>query len=203
MSEFQNIFEKKKFSKDTLQELKKNMFFDLRCGVTSKVELYHSYKMQRLNEYSIGQIILIKFFKFVVKVIKDNVSLKKYSCIPMFYLAFLFIFSSNILGLVPFTNTPTSHFILTLWLSLAFFIGNNLIGICYHKENYFILFLPEGVPIFIVPLLIIIEYISYSSRVLSLSIRLFANMLSGHILLKILIGFLGTLLASSISIFLI
>jgi F-type H+-transporting ATPase subunit a len=73
---------------------------------------------------------------------------------------------------------------------LAFFIGNNIIGLCFHKEKYFLLFLPEGVPILIIPLVIIIEYVSYLSRIFSLAIRLFANMMSGHILLKILIGFI-------------
>jgi len=73
---------------------------------------------------------------------------------------------------------------------LAFFISNNLIGICFHKQNYFVLFLPEGVPIPIIPFLILIEYVSYLSRIFSLAIRLFANMMSGHILLKILISFI-------------
>jgi F-type H+-transporting ATPase subunit a len=86
--------------------------------------------------------------------------------------------------------TITSHIILTIYFSLAFFIGNNLIGICFHKEKYFVLFLPEGIPVPIVPLLIIIEYVSYLSRIFSLALRLFANMMSGHILLKILIGFI-------------
>jgi len=92
--------------------------------------------------------------------------------------------------MIPYSITITSHLILTLFFSLAFFIGNNLVGVCYHKELYFLLFLPEGVPVIIIPFLILIEYISYISRIFSLAIRLFANMLSGHILLKILISFL-------------
>ena len=82
------------------------------------------------------------------------------------------------------------YLIFTLYFSLAFFISNNLIGICFHKQNYFVLFLPEGVPIPIIPFLILIEYVSYLSRIFSLAIRLFANMMSGHILLKILISFI-------------
>ena len=96
----------------------------------------------------------------------------------------------------PYSSTVTSHLILTLYFSLAFFIGSNLIGICFHKEAFFVLFLPEGVPLVIVPFLILIEYISYLSRVFSLAIRLFANMLSGHILLKILISFIWILMSS-------
>ena len=74
--------------------------------------------------------------------------------------------------------------------SLSFFIGNNIIGLCFHKEKLFVLFLPEGVPLILIPLMILIEYVSYISRIFSLAIRLFANMMSGHILLKILISFI-------------
>jgi ATP synthase subunit 6 len=91
--------------------------------------------------------------------------------------------------MIPYSSTSTSHFILTLFLALAFFLGNNLIALCIHQEQYFNLFLPPGVPVLIIPGLILIEYVSYLSRVFSLSIRLFANMMSGHILLKILISF--------------
>ena len=94
------------------------------------------------------------------------------------------------IGMFPYSATITSHLILTLYFSLAFFIGSNFIGFCFHKQGFFILFLPEGVPLIIIPFLIIIEYISYISRIFSLAIRLFANMLSGHILLKILISFI-------------
>jgi ATP synthase subunit 6 len=92
--------------------------------------------------------------------------------------------------MVPGMITITSHFMFTLFLSLTFFISNNLIGMYYHREKYFVLFLPDGVPVVIIPFLILIEYVSYLSRVLSLAIRLFANMMSGHILMKILVGFI-------------
>jgi F-type H+-transporting ATPase subunit a len=136
------------------------------------------------------QKIVVMLFNFVTNIVKDAISIKKYSFILLFYVVFLFIFLSNILGMIPYSMTITSHLILTLYFSLAFFIGNNLIGICYHKENFFVLFLPEGVPVVIIPFLILIEYVSYISRIFSLAIRLFANMLSGHILLKILICFI-------------
>jgi F-type H+-transporting ATPase subunit a len=133
---------------------------------------------------------MINVYYFVISIIKDSVSVKRYSFVLLFYVVFLFIFISNIVGMVPYSMTITSHLILTIYFSLAFFLGNNLIGICYHKENFFMLFLPEGVPVVIIPFLILIEYISYISRIFSLAIRLFANMLSGHILLKILICFI-------------
>jgi ATP synthase subunit 6 len=136
------------------------------------------------------QKIIVLLFHFISTTLKDSVSIKKYSFILLLYTIFLFIFISNILGMVPYSITITSHLILTLYFSLAFFIGNNLIGICLHKENYFNLFLPDGVPVAIIPVLILIEYVSYISRIFSLAIRLFANMMSGHILLKILISFI-------------
>jgi len=140
-----------------------------------------------LNKFQKG---VISLFKFILGILKDSLSIKKYSFILLFYVTFLFIFISNILGMIPYSMTITSHLILTLYFSLAFFIGNNLIGICFHREKYFVLFLPEGVPVFIIPFLILIEYVSYISRIFSLAIRLFANMMSGHILLKILISFI-------------
>jgi len=120
---------------------------------------------------------------------QDSILMKNYSLVSLYYFLFLFIFLSNVLGMVPFSITITSHLILTLCYALSFFIGINIIGILYQQEKWFKLFLPEGVPLFIVPALFLIELVSYFARVVSLSVRLFANMLSGHILLKILIGF--------------
>jgi ATP synthase subunit 6 len=100
--------------------------------------------------------------------------------------------------LIPYSITVTSHLIITLYFSLSFFIGTNIISILYHKEKYFELFLPEGIPVAIIPALIILEYISYISKIFSLAIRLFANMMSGHILLKILIGFSWTLFTNGL-----
>jgi ATP synthase subunit 6 len=94
-----------------------------------------------------------------------------------------------LLGLVPYSITVTSHLIITLFFSLSFFIGSNIISAIYHQEKFFELFLPDGIPVVIIPALILIEYISYFSKIFSLAIRLFANIMSGHILLKILIGF--------------
>jgi ATP synthase subunit 6 len=141
---------------------------------------------------------ILSLFYFVLGILKDSLSVKKYSFILLFYSTFLFIFISNILGMIPYSMTITSHLILTLYFSLAFFLGNNLIGICFHKEKYFVLFLPEGVPVPIIPFLILIEYVSYISRIFSLAIRLFANMMSGHILLKILISFIWAIATSNI-----
>lgn len=135
------------------------------------------------------QKVILVTFLFIVSILKDSISITKYSFILILYTTFMFLCLSNLLGMLPYSMTVTSHLILTLFLSLAFFIGSNIIGICYHRQSFFSLFLPEGVPLLIIPFLILIEYVSYISRIFSLAIRLFANMLSGHILLKILISF--------------
>jgi F-type H+-transporting ATPase subunit a len=134
------------------------------------------------------KLLFILFF-FISDLIKTSVSSKKNSFTLIIFFLFIFLCISNVIGMVPCVLTVTSHLSVTLFFSLSFFITHNLIGLCYHKEVFFSLFLPSGVPIFIIPLLILIEYVSYLSRILSLSIRLFANMVSGHILLKILVGF--------------
>jgi len=93
------------------------------------------------------QRIFLFLFSFISDILEDTISVKKYSFIIVMYLTFLFICFSNVFGMFPFSITITSHLIITLYFSLAFFIANNLIGICYHKEKYFSLFLPEGVPV--------------------------------------------------------
>lgn len=115
--------------------------------------------------------------------------IKKYSFILLFYTTFSLLCLSNLVGMIPYSITVTSHLTITMFFSTALFLGSNIIGVCYLRQSFFALFLPEGVPLLITPFLILIEYVSYISRIFSLAIRLFANMLSGHILLKILISF--------------
>lgn len=155
-----------------------------------------SFKVGFVNN-KLQEFIRLTFF-FILSILKDSLVIKKYSFILLFYTTLVFLFLSNILGMLPYSMTVTSHLVLTLYFSLAFFIGSNIIGVCYHKEAFFVLFLPEGVPLPIVPFLILIEYVSYLSRIFSLAIRLFANMLSGHILLKILISFVWVSVSSNV-----
>ena len=91
--------------------------------------------------------------------------------------------------MVPYSFTITSHIFVTFSLALTLFIGINIIAIRIHKLEFFGFFLPQGAPLVFAPLFIAIEIMSYLSRVFSLSIRLFANMMSGHALLKIIAGF--------------
>ena len=108
---------------------------------------------------------------------------------PWILFSFLIVASLNLIGMVPHAFTVTSHIIVTFSLAFMFFVGINLRAIIDQKWHYFSLFLPSGAPAVITPFLVVIELISYIARVFSLSIRLFANMMAGHTLLKILIGF--------------
>jgi ATP synthase subunit 6 len=100
----------------------------------------------------------------------------------------LFIVISNLLGMIPFTSTLTAQFIVVLSISLPLFIGINILGFYLHGINLFYLILPSGVPILLTPFIAILEFIAYFIRVISLTLRLSANMVAGHILMKIFIS---------------
>ncbi len=99
---------------------------------------------------------------------------------------FLIVFA-NVIGMIPYTNTITAQILLVLSLALPTFIGINIIGLSFHKGNIFYLILPAGAPLPLIPLIAVLELISYLIRTLSLTIRLAANMIAGHVLIKILL----------------
>jgi F-type H+-transporting ATPase subunit a len=108
---------------------------------------------------------------------------------PFVLTLFTFILFANVLGLVPYTFTVTSHIIVTLALALVVFIGATIIGFIRNGFGYLKLFVPSGVPVLLLPLVVLIEIVSYFIRPMSLSIRLFANMMAGHMMLKVMAGF--------------
>jgi F-type H+-transporting ATPase subunit a len=108
---------------------------------------------------------------------------------PFVLTLFTFILFCNVLGLVPYSFTVTSHIIITLALALVVFIGATIIGFIRNGFGYLKLFVPSGVPAVLLPLVVLIEIVSYFIRPLSLSIRLFANMMAGHMMLKVMAGF--------------
>lgn len=99
----------------------------------------------------------------------------------------LILVLSNLIGMIPYSLTLTAQTIIVLCISIPSFIAINLLAIKLHKWNIFYIFLPSGVPISLIPLIVILEFIAYFVRVLSLTLRLCANMLSGHILIKIIL----------------
>jgi len=128
-------------------------------------------------------------FGLVRSIVVENLPLERQQYFVPFYYLFGFIFLSNLVGMVPYSFTPTSSFVLTFFLALTHFVGINFIAVLNSRWEVASLFLPSGVPAAGAPFLIAIEFISYVARVFSLAIRLFANMMSGHALLKILSGF--------------
>jgi F-type H+-transporting ATPase subunit a len=108
---------------------------------------------------------------------------------PFVLTLFLFILFCNVLGLIPYSFTVTSHIIVTLALALVVFVGATIIGFIRNGFSYLKLFVPSGVPVLLLPLVVLIEVVSYFIRPLSLSIRLFANMMAGHMMLKVMAGF--------------
>nr|WCH57866.1 ATP synthase F0 subunit a [Caulacanthus ustulatus] len=141
------------------------------------------------------QLVKESIYKITSTMIKDNLGSKGEFYFPFIFCLHLILLYSNFIGMVPYSFTVTSHIIFTFGLALAIFIGINIIGIQTHGTKFFNLFLPRGVPLAIVPLLITIEFLSYIVKVFTLSIRLFANMTSGHTLLKIIAGFAWTMLS--------
>jgi F-type H+-transporting ATPase subunit a len=103
---------------------------------------------------------------------------------------FMFVLTLNMIGLIPFTFTVTSHIIVTAALAITVFLIVLLYGLYRHGLHFFNLFVPKGVPIYILPLIVFIEVLSFVSRPISHSVRLFANMLAGHITLQVFAGFI-------------
>ncbi len=129
-----------------------------------------------------------KYFNIIKTIISDLVShpIGKSYYFVFFSFVFILINLINVFGLIPYTFVLTSQFFFTFGLAFIFFITLNLTGIILHGFSFLNLFYPTGTPIFIVPLLVLIEFVSYIARVFSLAIRLFANITAGHILVKIL-----------------
>jgi F-type H+-transporting ATPase subunit a len=128
-------------------------------------------------------------YEFIAGLISDTVGAEGKRYFPFVFTLFMFILIGNLLGLLPYSFTFTSHIIVTFAMAITVFIGVTILGLVKHKMHFFSFFVPPGVPIAMWPLLIPIEIISYLSRPISLSVRLFANMLAGHTLLKVIGGF--------------
>ena len=121
--------------------------------------------------------------------VADNIGKEGRSYFPLIFSIFIFVLFGNLLGMIPYSFTFTSHIAVTLTMALLIFIMVTLIAFFKHGMKFFSFFLPEGVPIILAPLMIAIEVISYFTRPFSLSVRLFANMMAGHTLLKVIGGF--------------
>ena len=132
-------------------------------------------------------------YDFVGKMVDDNVGEEGRQYFPFLFTLFMFILFGNLLGMVPYSFTFTSHIVVTFALAATVFLGVTLIGIVRHGFHFLSLFVPHGVPKVLLLLLVPIELLSYCIRPFTLSIRLFANMVAGHTMLVIFAGFVGSL----------
>lgn len=141
------------------------------------------------------QLVLEYVYLLILNLVKDNINGSRgQRFFPLIFTLFMFIAGLNLIGLIPYSYTVTSHFIVTLALSLSVFIGMNIICIKIHKLEFFSLFLPSGTSFALAFLLVPVELISYIFKPLSLAIRLFCNMMAGHTLLKVFAGFSWSLM---------
>lgn len=136
-------------------------------------------------------------YEFVAGMVRDNVGSAGLKYFPFIFTLFIFILACNMLGMLPYSFTVTSHIIVTFALAAIVFLGTTLIGFMKHGAGFLKFFVPSGVPAVMLVILVPIELISYLTRPVSLSVRLFANMMAGHTMLKVFgafvvgMGFIG------------
>lgn len=132
-------------------------------------------------------------YEFVANLIRDNVGSGGRHFFPFIFTLFMFLLFCNLVGMVPYTFTVTSHIVVTFALALVVFIGVNVVGFARHGLGFLKLFVPAGVPMAFLFVLIPIEVLSHFVKPISLSVRLFANMMAGHTMLKVFGGFIISL----------
>jgi F-type H+-transporting ATPase subunit a len=132
-------------------------------------------------------------YEFVANTIRSNAGAEGMKFFPLIFSLFMFIGVSNMIGIIPYTFTVSSHIIVTAALALLVFFTVLVYGLYKNGLKFFKLFVPSGIPLAILPLVVLIEIISFLSRPISHSVRLFANMLAGHITLKVFASFVTML----------
>ena len=135
-------------------------------------------------------------YEFVANMLRDSIGREGMKYFPFVFALFIFIFVCNMLGMIPGAFTVTSHIVVTAALAGIVFLTVLVVGFAKNGLHFFKLFVPSGVPIYVLPLVTLIEIISFLSRPVSHSVRLFANMLAGHITLKVFGGFVVMLLGA-------
>jgi F-type H+-transporting ATPase subunit a len=146
-----------------------------------------NYNIITPNNWSIS---IESIYATVFSIVVNQINAKKGQMFfPLISALFIYILINNLVGMVPYSFAPTSHFVLTFSISFTIVIGATILGFQEHSIKFFSLFVPAGCPLGLLPLLVLIEFISYLSRPVSLGLRLGANVLSGHMLLNILAGF--------------
>lgn len=162
------------------------------------VLLFFVIALQRLDIeiFSPWRVLISNYFQFIKGFIGENFHHFARYFYAFFFFFFSFLVLSNLTGMIPYSFAVTSHLVITLFFSFIVFFSCLFFGFYLWGINFLNLFFPKGAPFALAPFLISIELISYSARLFSLAIRLFANIMSGHTLLKILASFAWTLLVS-------
>jgi len=140
------------------------------------------------------QVLIEMLYETISQLLFDNLNDEGEKYFPFISVLFTFILFSNLIGLVPYSFTITSHLIVTFTLSMSIFIGINIICLKRHKSNMLSLFLPANTSFGLALLLVPIEFVSYIFKPISLGVRLFANLMAGHTLLKVIVGFSWSML---------
>ena len=128
-------------------------------------------------------------YGMITGMLDQNVGAKGKKFVPLIFTLFMFILTCNLFGMIPYGFTVTSHISITFALAMMVFLLVTLFGIYLHGFHFFSLFLPAGTPWWLAPLMVVIELFAYLARPVSLSLRLAANMVAGHVLLKVMAGF--------------
>ena len=160
------------------------MFLSIFCSIGF---LYFGARKQSLVPNRI-QCLVEMSYEFVANMVKENAGKGSQAYFPFVFTLFMFILFGNLLGMIPYSYTFTSQIAVTFTLAAIIFVGVTLIALFKHGFKFFTYFFPSGVPIALAPLLIPIEISSYFIRPISLSVRLFANMLAGHTMMKVFAG---------------
>jgi F-type H+-transporting ATPase subunit a len=139
------------------------------------------------------QTVAELFYEFIAGLIKETIGAQGRKYFPIIFSVFAFVLTGNLLGMIPYSFTFTSHIIVTFAMAIVIFIAVTVLGFVKHGMHFFTFFVPPGTPLVMYPLMIPIEILSYLSRPISLAVRLFANMMAGHILLKVIAGFVAAM----------
>lgn len=135
------------------------------------------------------QLIGEDLYGFVENLITDNIGGKGREYFPLVFTLFMFVIMGNLMGMIPYSFTYTSHLAVTASLAMLVFLTVLVMGIARHGFHFLSLFVPHGVPGWLIWLVVLIEVVSFISRPITLSVRLFANMVAGHVLIKVIAGF--------------
>lgn len=142
------------------------------------------------------QSVIEIIYENIHNVVKDNIGSEGSKFFPLIFTIFVFIAIMNVFGIIPYTFTPTAHIVVTFGMSLSIFLAVTIIGLVNYRSDFFSMFMPAGSPLGLAPFLVIIEFVSYTAKAISLGVRLAANLTAGHLLFAILSGFTWTMLTA-------